>query len=165
VSDSQNPSRRKVHEVVIAGLTTAIGGALAVPAGHYLLVPPKSGSKEEWTEVADLDQISKSGPEELVFRRKRKDGWKILNEKTSAWVQRVSDKEVIAFAPACTHLGCAYHWEDGTKTFVCPCHTSAFSPQGEVLTGPAPRPLDRYETKIEDGKLLLGRIVRSEEHS
>jgi menaquinol-cytochrome c reductase iron-sulfur subunit len=163
VNDSQDPSRRRFHEVAIAGLTTAIGATVAIPAGFYLLVPPGSGDKGEWTEVADLAELGKSGPEEVVFRRRRKDGWKVVNEKTSAWVHRVSDKEVVAFAPTCTHLGCAFHWEAATKTYICPCHTSAFSPSGEVLDGPASRPLDRYEVKVEDGKLLLGRVLRSEE--
>jgi Rieske Fe-S protein len=27
-----------------------------------------------------------------------------------------------------------------------------------VISGPAPRPLDRYETKVENGKLMLGRL-------
>jgi Rieske Fe-S protein len=30
---------------------------------------------------------------------------------------------------------------------------------GKVLSGPAPRPLDRYATKIENGKLLLGGLI------
>jgi len=63
--------------------------------------------------------------------------------------------EVIAFDPICTHLGCAYHWEDDQKEFLCPCHTSSFGIDGKVLGGPAPRPLDRYVTKIEGGKLLI----------
>lgn len=165
MTDSRDTSRRRFHQVVIVGFSAAIGGALAVPAAFYLLVPPKSGGKEEWTEVADVAEVGKSGPEEVVFRRKRKDGWKVVNEKTSAWVHRISEKEVVAFAPTCTHLGCAFHWETSSKTYICPCHTSAFSPSGEVLGGPAPRPLDRYEVKVQDGKLMLGRIIRSEEHS
>jgi Rieske Fe-S protein len=55
-------------------------------------------------------------------------------------------------------LGCAYHWEERSSEFLCPCHSSAFSEDGKVISGPAPRPLDRFETKIENGKLLLGAL-------
>ena len=63
-----------------------------------------------------------------------------------------------AFGPQCTHLGCAYHWEDAKSEFLCPCHTSLFSVEGKVLGGPAPRPLDRYETRLNGSKLLLGKL-------
>ncbi len=66
-----------------------------------------------------------------------------------------------AFGPQCTHLGCAYHWEQDKKEFLCPCHTSLFAIDGSVLSGPAPRPLDRYQTKIEGTKLLLGRLQQA----
>jgi len=94
----------------------------------------------------------------MVFRRTRVDGWKVTSEKATAWVVKTSDNQVTAFAPQCTHLGCAYHWEEQNKEFLCPCHTSTFAIDGKVTAGPAPRPLDRYEAKVENGKLMVGRI-------
>jgi nitrite reductase/ring-hydroxylating ferredoxin subunit len=75
----------------------------------------------------------------------RIDGWRILSEKSTAWAVKLDNGEVIAFAPQCTHLGCAYHWDDPKKQFLCPCHSSVFSIDGKVISGPAPRPLDRYD--------------------
>jgi menaquinol-cytochrome c reductase iron-sulfur subunit len=74
-------------------------------------------------------------------------------------VVKVDDQSVVAFAPNCTHLACAYHWEAAQNNFVCPCHASVFSVDGKVLSGPAPRPLDRYESRVESGKLLIGPTV------
>jgi menaquinol-cytochrome c reductase iron-sulfur subunit len=76
--------------------------------------------------------------------------------KATAWVVKGPYNEVVAFTPQCTHLGCAYHWDDPSHTFMCPCHNSVFSIDGKVLSGPAPRPLDRYMTKIQGGRLDIG---------
>jgi menaquinol-cytochrome c reductase iron-sulfur subunit len=101
---------------------------------------------------------------EIAFRRNRVDGWKIISEKSTVWVVKTPDNRVVAFGPQCTHLGCAYHWDESRSQFLCPCHMSLFSMDGNVLSGPARRPLDRYETRIEGRKLLLGRLRGSADH-
>lgn len=162
VHDSET-SRRRFHLGAIYTLMGAIGAALGIPAAGYLLVPGSSNRKEEWVEVTNLEKLKAGEPEEIVFRRNRKDGWKILSEKTSAWVTKKPDGKVIAFAPSCTHLGCAFHYDEKHKNFLCPCHTSTFDLEGKPLEGPAPRPLDRYQMKIEGGKIMLGAVVKSQE--
>lgn len=138
----------------------AIAAALTVPAMTYIFASPKSRKRNGWIDAGDISAIPINSPEEVVFRRTRVDGWKVLSERSTAWVIRKSEKDVVALAPQCTHLGCAYHWASEKKEFECPCHTSAFSIDGAVLTGPAPRPLDRFQVKLEGKRLLLGEIRR-----
>lgn len=154
--------RRTFQLSVIYGLWAVMSAALALPAAVYLFAPPRARKETEWADVGDLNRLPIGTPEEVVFRRTRVDGWKVISEKNTAWVVRTSENEVIAFAPQCTHLGCAYHWVEQTKEFLCPCHTSTFSIDGRVLTGPAPRPLDRYEVKVENNKLHIGAVRKSE---
>lgn len=158
-----NSSRRRFHLGAIYTLMASIGAALGIPAAAYLLVPGPAKKKDDWVEVTDLSRLSASHPEEIVFRRNRKDGWKILSEKTSAWISKKSDGQVIAFAPSCTHLGCAFHYDEKSKNYLCPCHTSTFDLEGKPLEGPAPRPLDRYQTRVEGGRILLGAVIKSNE--
>ena len=151
-------SRRGFYLTFIYGLWSLIGAALAAPALLYLLLPPRVRRESEWIEAADVTKLQPRVPVEVVFRKNRIDGWKITSEKETAWVVKLSDRHTVAFGPQCTHLGCAYHWDEAKSEFLCPCHNSVFAVDGKVMSGPAPRPLDRYETKIENGKLLLGQL-------
>jgi len=157
-AEQPTPTRRTFYLEFIYGLQGIMGATLAAIAGAYLLFPPRAKKDAEWVDAADVAKLPLNAPEEVSFQRKRVDGWKITSEKATAWVVKRSDTDVIAFAPQCTHLGCAYHWDEGNHNFLCPCHTSTFSIDGKVLAGPAPRPLDRYAVKIEGSKLQLGSV-------
>ena len=163
VSDAGNGGRRTFLIATIYGLWALIGAAMSLPAAIYLLLPPRLRKREEWVDAGDFTRLNTNNPEELIFRRNRIDGWKISSEKTSAWVVKLSDAQAVAFVPSCTHLGCAYHWDEQKNNFLCPCHTSTFGLDGRVLSGPAPRPLDRYAVQIKDGRILLGEPQKSQE--
>jgi menaquinol-cytochrome c reductase iron-sulfur subunit len=163
MSTNDSGDRRAFFLTMMYGLWAAIGTALSIPAAIYLLLPPKLRREAEWTEAGDVAKMVPDSPVEMVFRRNRTDGWRILSEKSTAWAVKLDNGEVIAFAPQCTHLGCAYHWDAPKKQFLCPCHTSVFSIDGKVVSGPAPRPLDRYDAKVQNNKLLLGEIHESKE--
>jgi menaquinol-cytochrome c reductase iron-sulfur subunit len=155
--------RRAFFLTMIYGLWAAIATALSIPAAIYLFFPPRLRKENELTEAGDVTKMVPNSPVEMVFRRNRIDGWRILSEKSTAWAVKLDSGELIAFAPQCTHLGCAYHWDDPKKQFLCPCHTSVFSIDGKVISGPAPRPLDRFEAKVQNNKLMLGDIQDSKE--
>jgi glycine/D-amino acid oxidase-like deaminating enzyme/nitrite reductase/ring-hydroxylating ferredoxin subunit len=56
-------------------------------------------------------------------------------------VYRGEDGALVERSAACTHLGCLVHWNGFEKCWDCPCHGSQFAPDGEVLNGPAVKPL------------------------
>ncbi len=160
---AEHVSRRSFYIAAIYGIWAVIAAALGLPALAYLFLPPKVRKENDWVELGDMSKLAPNAPVEMTFRRNRVDGWKIISEKSTAWVVKQPDSSVVAFGPACTHLGCAYHWEESKNEFLCPCHSSLFAIDGKVVSGPAPRPLDRYETKVDGNKLLIGRLHSSAE--
>ena len=61
----------------------------------------------------------------------------------------------VAMSATCTHLGCLTRYEADQNRILCPCHGSRFSTDGQVVAGPAPRPLPRVQLTLEDGILVV----------
>jgi menaquinol-cytochrome c reductase iron-sulfur subunit len=157
--------RRVFHLAVIYILGALISVALAIPALIYLLVPPRTRKDSGYVDAGDISQLTPDSPVEMSFQDTRVDGWRVVTEKKTAWVVKTPDNKIIAFGPQCTHLACAYHWDAGVRQFACPCHNSFFSLQGQVLAGPAPRPLDRYVTRIQNNRLQVGALKNSADNA
>ena len=154
----EGTSRRNLISGVLVGIPVVIAGALADPVSNYLLGEPKN-RKDGWAEAGDISEIRDGTPRQVKFERALVDGWQVRKEESSAWVIVDEHRRVTAFSPLCTHLGCAYRWQAEKKAFLCPCHGSAFSAQGDVITGPASRPLDRYSIHLEGDRLWIGPVV------
>jgi cytochrome b6-f complex iron-sulfur subunit len=75
-----------------------------------------------------------------------------------------SGNELLALYWKCVHLGCTVPWNEAAALFQCPCHGSVYNIHGMNVAGPAPRPLDYMEIKVEGQTILVntGKInVRS----
>jgi cytochrome b6-f complex iron-sulfur subunit len=67
------------------------------------------------------------------------------------YLVRLADGGFLALHRQCTHLGCSVPWDEAAGRFACPCHASVFDLRGDVLAPPAPRPLDLFAVRIENG--------------
>lgn len=62
---------------------------------------------------------------------------------------------VHAFSLECPHKGTMITWEPQNSRFFCPKHKSTFKPEGTRIQGKAPRNLDRFAVRVEEGKVLV----------
>ena len=83
------------------------------------------------------------------------------------YLVRLEDGGFLALSRTCTHLGCTVPWVGEESRFVCPCHASSFDITGQVLSPPAPRPLDLFAVRIENDivKVDVSRPIRRQSFS
>ncbi len=75
---------------------------------------------------------------------------------TPVIVVRSESDEVFAVSAVCTHLGCIVKWNEDKKQLMCPCHGGRFDLFGNVLGGPAPKPLATFAARVENNKIVIG---------
>ena len=80
------------------------------------------------------------------------------------YLVRLADGGFLALSLKCTHLACSILWDENANRFLCPCHASQFDVTGNVINPPAPRALDYFPVKIEQGvvKVDTGRAIKRE---
>jgi Rieske Fe-S protein len=66
------------------------------------------------------------------------------------------EQPYVAISTRCMHLGCPVRYVGASERFICPCHGGVYSFDGAVDGGPPVRPLDRFETKVKNGRVMVG---------
>ncbi|MBM7118404.1 FAD-dependent oxidoreductase [Archangium primigenium] len=109
-------------------------------------VKPAAGARDFVQENADVafhfvaDRLSRPDARDLS-EVPAGEGRIVEVEGEKVAVYRDDGGGVHAVSPVCTHLGCHVHWNTAERSWDCPCHGGRFSPTGEVLNGPALKPL------------------------
>ena len=157
MAGSKHISRRDFITMVTAGVGAFITAVVGLPAIAYLIEPAlqSGGSKDAWVPLGKLDSFAVGKPALATFTRSKVNGWEKSVNSYGAFVLRKSETEVVVFSNVCTHLSCRVNWVADKNEYICPCHDGRFGPDGKVVSGPPPRPLDVYQTKVDNGILSI----------
>lgn len=148
-------SRRDVMKMAISLIGGLIGTALGIPAIAYIIGPALKMDQANWIRLSSLSTIELGTPTLFKPKVTRQDGWIEDKEEVGVYVLTEDGRNYHALSNICTHLGCRVRWIAEREQFFSPCHNGVFDKHGHVVSGPPPRPLDEFETKIEDGDLYI----------
>lgn len=70
---------------------------------------------------------------------------------------RVSETEWRAFSAVCTHLNCTVQYQDATQQIWCACHNGFYNINGQVVSGPPPRPLEEFSVRVRGDDVVVSR--------
>jgi len=153
--DGQNASRRQFLIRATGILMVVCGAAVGVPLTGSFIGPAGRTLASHWMKVASLTNLPTGDPVSLKVVDVQSDAYLRESVIRYLWVVKHSDTSATVFSPTCPHLGCQFNWNPASRRFECPCHGSVYAVDGRVLGGPAPRPLDTLDTRIEQGSLAV----------
>lgn len=81
---------------------------------------------------------------------------RVVHDGVPVELRRTAEGEVAGRSLLCTHTGCEVKWRGAENDYFCPCHEAIFSADGEVVAGPAPRPLRTVPATVEGETVLVG---------
>jgi Rieske Fe-S protein len=160
--EGETVTRRRAFEVGAQGVGGIAVAAFALPALGFALGPLfEDQLPDRFQDVGPEDDFN---PETYVP--------KVISivpdtgeaGKSTIYVRRTdpardeknTDQPYVAISTRCAHLGCPVRYVNASRRFICPCHGGVYGFQGEVTGGPPVRPLDRFYTKVEGGRVLVG---------
>ncbi len=149
-------SRRDFIKTITAFIGSLVGVGIGLPSIIYLLSPsfPKTDD-DSIIDLGSLNDYPIGIPTRFDFTRTRVNGWERTSINYGLYVLRGRDDSARVFSDICTHLGCRVTWHSDIQHYVSPCHDGHFDLVGNVVSGPPPRPLDEFITKIENGNLSV----------
>jgi Rieske Fe-S protein len=142
---------RRVAEIVFAALAVVC----AVPLVGSAVAPAFKKRKGRWVDVGPVAQVKPNEPFAVSATYQAADGWLLKTVRDEAYIVTHDQKSYFVLSNVCTHLKCRVRWEDARQAFFCPCHDGMFDIDGKVISGPPPRPLDRFAHKVEAGRMVI----------
>ena len=149
--------RRDFMKAAIFGIGGLISAVIGLPAVGYIVGPALKQAADVWIRLGAVAKVEPNNPTLFKATVETQTGWISTQEEISAYVLTEDGQDFAILSNVCTHLGCRVRWIAQDGQFHCPCHNGVFAKDGTVVSGPPPRPLDRFETKIENGVLFIRR--------
>jgi menaquinol-cytochrome c reductase iron-sulfur subunit len=154
------------RRALFTGGAMAAGGvatmAFALPALGFALGPIfEDQENKRWTDVgpeADFNpqtyvpkvitlvpDVGETGKTTIYVRR-----------RDPARDTKLAKYPYVVISTRCAHLGCPVRYVQAAERFICPCHGGVYKFDGKVAGGPPVRPLDRFESRVRNGRVEVG---------
>ncbi|HEX2911010.1 MAG TPA: ubiquinol-cytochrome c reductase iron-sulfur subunit [Chloroflexia bacterium] len=162
-------TRRKFLKWGIYGMAASVTTVIALPAVGYYVAPAFETTSRGLTvpvgkvsELANQLELKEVTLDNLQYV----DGFKAASVNKKFFVRALKPQaqtasDFLVLDVTCTHLGCAAFYNPPGAPAVardkiyCFCHGSIYDQDGNVVRGPAARPLGRYKVSIEKGQVTI----------
>ena len=168
-AEASSPERRGALGKLVAALAALLGlvgagGPIALLLNPLLGKTTGGSGEEDWLTLGPTSMFPEGGPPVKVpITMTRQDAWQTLPASSVGfvYVQRTAADDYRVLSGVCPHIGCAVGLADGGRSFLCPCHRSAFALNGDTVTpadgatNPSPRGMDPLPWRLEAGQVKI----------
>ena len=162
--EGETITRRRLMTGTAHGAGAIAASAFLLPSLGFAMGPIFEEHEQKWQDVIGLDElpddtyvpktmtlvtgVGQAG-KSTVYLRKRNE--QIDTEPADEYNQ------IVAISTRCMHLGCPVRFVSAAERFICPCHGGVYDFVGRVDGGPPVRPLDRFYTRVRNGRVEVGK--------
>ena len=141
-----DPSRRRAIEIFLGGGLLASLASFLYPVMRFFVPPQVTDLGGDEVIAAKLGEMKPNSGK--IFRFGSKPGLLILD----------ADGETYhAVSASCTHLGCTVQYKGDAKEIWCPCHNGVYNMNGANVSGPPPRPLQKFNVHVRGDQIFVSR--------
>lgn len=143
-----NSSRRSFLNIIMGGGVLATLGSIFYPAIKYLTPPPSGEAGVTQVKLpftrADIEADPKKA---RTFKFGR----------SLSIIALTETGELRALAATCTHLDCTVQHRPDLGIIWCACHNGRYDLEGKNISGPPPRPLEKYNVNEVGDDIFVSR--------
>lgn len=136
-------SRRKFLNVLLGCASIGFLGIIIYPIIKFLIPPESEEIVPTNVQAGEVGELKNNSGK--IFRFGNKPGILI----------KTPTGDIRAFSAVCTHLECTVQYRSDLQQIWCACHNGHYDLNGLNISGPPPRPLERYEVKIKADKIYV----------
>src|SRR5579859_2313046 len=161
--EGETVTRRRFMTATAHGAGAVAAAAMTLPVLGFAIGPVFDRLPATWQNIGPLSRFSATDYVPVVITiapgvGEAGDSIAYVRRHNPSVDGPVKDAydHVVAISSRCVHVGCPVRYVAAAESFVCPCHGGVYDFRGIRSGGPPPRPLDRFYTLIEHGRVLLG---------
>lgn len=142
-----NNDRRDFLKLFLTGGLIGVTAITIYPIVSFLNPPRQTEVEVTSVNAGKIDEFKPGDSKIIRFGNK------------PVIIIRLDDKNFRALSATCTHLDCTVQYKKDEKIIWCACHNGKYDLFGKNISGPPPRPLDKFNVAIKNDELIVSKEV------
>ncbi len=144
-STGKSTSRRNLLKIFFGGGIAASLGTFIYPVLRYIIPPAEANLGVDSVVAATIHELKPNSSKIFRFGSR------------PALLIRTADGQYQAMSATCTHLSCTVQYRNDVQQVWCACHNGMYDLNGRNVSGPPPRPLEKYQVHVQGEEIHVQR--------